>query len=209
MDREALTLEAQAIAMAAHTSGGIDIAQVERNTRSLNSAAFSSEIRVPISAVAPMALDERKIIALRAAMELAANGVVKLGIGMPEGIANVATEGKIIDLITPTTEPGVIGGVPAGGLNFGAAINTPAIVDQPSQFDFYDGGGLDIAFLGLAQANREGNLNVSKFGPKLAGAGGFVNISQSAKKVAFVGTFTAGNLEMALENGALKLLADS
>ncbi len=167
--------------------------------------ALSGELRVPLEALAPLPLDARKVIARRAAMELPPNSVVNLGVGFPDAIGAIAGEERIQDLITLTVDPGVIGGVPLGGLDFGAAVNFSAAIDHADQFDFIDGGGLDIACLGFAECDRVGNVNASRFGKRLAGCGGFINITQSSKKVVFVGTFTSGGLEVEIADEGIAI----
>ncbi len=240
MEKESLTQDNLAQAMAAKNCHGIVIAQVERiaeqgslNPRDVKvpgmlvdcvvvaephnhmqsyvceySPAFSNEIRVPLNSLDPMPLDARKIIARRAAFELPPNGIVNLGVGVPEGVAAIANEEKVNQYITLTSEAGTVGGVLASGGNFGAGVNADAIFDQNQMFDFYDGGGLDMACLGMAECDELGNVNVSRFGPKLIGCGGFINISQNARSMIFAGTFTAGGLRVRVSDGKLQIIQE-
>lgn len=237
-ENEVAFLEAQAIAMAAHNSGGLVIAQVRQVAErgSLNpqlvkipgilvdvvvvdpeqwqtsqgpfDPALSGTSRRPAAGFEPMPLGQRKIIARRAARELEPGMVINLGYGIPDGVASVANEEGLMGEITATIEQGLVGGIPAQGDIFGAAYNAQAFVDAPSQFDFYSGGGLDITCLGMAQTDRNGNVNVSKFGPTIAGCGGFIDISQSAGLVVFCGTFTAGGLKTEVVGGELRIVQE-
>lgn len=241
MEKEALTLDCLAQAMAAHNNGGVVIAQVERiveqgsirpkdvkvpgilvdavvvadspemhrmNYGVMYNPALSGEIRVPTDAIAKMELDERKIIARRAAFELPINGAINLGVGAPDGVASVAAEEKVTPYLTMTTEAGAVGGVLAGGSSFGSSANAHSIMDQNVMFDFYHGGGLDLTCLGMAECDERGNVNTSRFGGRLNGCGGFIDISQNSRAVVFAGTFTAGGLEVEIAYGKLKIVKE-
>jgi len=231
MEKEAIFGEMLSMAQATRRAGGVVIAQVERlaqrhslpaksvkipgmlvdllvvdpNQRqsyvTAYSPSFAGEVRIPLEAIPALPFDPRKIIARRASLELFPGAICNLGAGVSTGIANVAAEEGFLDQIVLTNEQGLIGGAPASGVDAGAAMNYDAIVDQPYQFDFYDGGGLDLAFLSFAQVDREGSVNVSRFGDRIIGIGGFQNIAQNAKTVVFSGTFSAGGLRMSWADG--------
>jgi propionate CoA-transferase len=238
LELEPAYLDVLPLAMAARNSGGLVIAQVKRLVKAGTlpaksvkvpgslvdkivvcpdqwqtvageyNPAFSGEVKVPLETLEKMELNERKVIGRRGVMELQPGFVINMGVGMPDGVASVAAEEGIEDRMTVFIEQGLIGGIPAPGVLFGVMSNFEALIDQPYQFDFFDGGGLDRAFLGFAEADVHGNVNASKFGRNLAGTGGFVNISQGAKKIIFCGTFTAGGLQVRVGGGKMEILQE-
>jgi propionate CoA-transferase len=238
MEREGLIGEVLPIAQAAKNHGGIVIAQVERivdripdpksvrvpgalvdfivvaepaqHAQTFGEDFNEAYVTAPNGhrTLPTMPFSERKIIGRRALMEIRRDEIVNLGIGLPEAVAAVAAETGRLEEFTLTVESGPIGGVPASGLSFGCSHFPEAIVDQPAQFDFYDGGGLDIAVLGAVEIDAEGSVNVSSFAGRFAGVGGFVNIAQNAKRLVFCCTFTAGELEVAVENDFLRIVRE-
>lgn len=231
MEKEAIFGEMLSMAQATHRCGGVVIVQVERLTQSKTipaksvkipgmlvdlvvvdpdqrqtylteySPAYAGVIRLPEQNITPLPLDIRKIIARRAAMTLRPNAICNLGAGVSTGIGTIAAEEAILSQITLTNEQGLIGGSPSS--DAGAAVNYTSIVEQPYQFDFYDGGGIDLAYLSFAEVDALGSVNVSRFGNRIIGVGGFINISQNAKKVIFSGSFTTGGLRTTIDNGHL------
>ena len=238
MEREGLIGEVLPIAQAAKNHGGIVIAQVERlvdriaDPKSVRvpgmlvdfvvvaepaehpqtfGAAFNGSYVTANGLddpVAPLAFSERKIIGARALAEIRRGDIVNLGIGLPEAVAAVAAATGRLDEFILTLESGPIGGVPASGLDFGCSRFPEAIIDQPAQFDFYDGGGLDIAILGAVEVGPDGSVNVSSFSGRFAGVGGFMNIAQSARRLVFCCSFRAGDLEVGMEGGVLRILRE-
>ena len=238
MEQEPCYLDALQIAQAVHNCGGKVICQVKyaaqagtmdpkmvripgilvdavvvcpqqvQTIESEYDPSLTGDLKIPVEAIEPMKLDQRKVIARRAAMEMEKGMIMNLGFGMPDGVAKVAAEEGISDYAKIAIEQGLVGGVPASGAIFGVSYNPEGMIDGPSQFDFFNGGGLDMTCLGLAQVDAQGNVNVSKFGPTISGAGGFIDISQQARKCVFCGTFTAGGLKTEIVDGELHILQE-
>ncbi len=164
---------------------------------------LTGDKRIKLGDIKIRPLDERKICGRRSAMELRKDYVINLGVGMPDSVANVAAEEGISDHIFLSVESGPTGGVPIGGVVFGASINPDSVIATAEQFDAYNGGSLNMGIVGLAEVDKHGNVNVSKFGTRVTGPGGFINITQCTHKMIFMGTFMAGNLKEKIEGGKL------
>lgn len=164
---------------------------------------FSGDYTMDLSKITPLELTPRKVVARRCLEELQPGFVGNVGVGIADGIGTVAQEEGISEEFTLTVETGPIGGATAQGIFFGATINMQALLDMPSQFDFYHGGGLDVCFLSFAEVDQYGNVNVHSFNHKIMGTGGFMDICQNTKKAVFCGTLTAAGLKESIVDNKL------
>jgi propionate CoA-transferase len=153
----------------------------------------------------PLPLDVRKVIARRSLLEFEPGDICNLGFGISQMIGAIAWEEGVEDRLVLTVEQGIFGGVPIAGNEGGAGFNFQAMIDQPYMFDFYDGGGLDIASLSFAQVDASGNVNVHKFPGRLRGPGGFPNISAHTGRICFVGTLNTSGLQVDVSGGRLQI----
>lgn len=206
------TLPPRSVWITKHLVDYVVVANPGEQPHTYEQPEFRPEIvgqcRVPAGAIPSMELGVRKVVARRGSLELTADALVNLGLGISDGVAVVANEEGVANEITLTIETGIFGGVPLGGLSMGAGVNSDAIYRTADTFDLYDGGVLDMAFLSSAEIDPSGNVNVTKFGGRTAGPGGFINISQNAPKMCFMGTFTAGKQDIAIEEGRLVIRKD-
>ncbi|MGH3588724.1 MAG: hypothetical protein ACRDQ0_20640, partial [Pseudonocardia sp.] len=190
----------------------VDLVYVDAGQRQTYATAYSpyyaGELRAPATGTAPTPLDVRKVIARRSLREFRAGDICNLGFGISQQIGAIAAEEGVADALTLTVEQGIFGGVPAFGGDGGAGQGYQARLEQPSMFDFYDGGGLDIASLSFAQVDRAGHVNVHNFDEHPRGPGGFINISTRTKRLCFVGTFTAGGLQVSFDDGVLTIVRE-
>lgn len=169
--------------------------------------AFSGQIRKPLSEIKPLPFDERKVICRRCAMELKKGNLINLGVGMPADVSKVVAEENCIDLVTMSTESGMVGGVPSALPSFGSAYNPEAIITPNEMFDLISGGGLDMTVLGIGEVDKDGNNNVSRMGSRLTGPGGFIDITAATKTVIFAGTLM-GKAKVQPGDGTLTILEE-
>ena len=162
--------------------------------------AYAGLVRVPEGAVQPLPLTERKVIGRRALMFACMDDIINIGTGIPnDTVGPLLAEEGANDCISITVESGIYGGTPASTIDFGIAVNNDALIPHDRQFEFYNGTGTDITFMGAGEMEFSGNVNATKMGPKAPGAGGFIDITSSSKKVAFCSTFTGGGLKVAFD----------
>ncbi|MCI8311121.1 MAG: acyl CoA:acetate/3-ketoacid CoA transferase [Lachnospiraceae bacterium] len=168
--------------------------------------AYCGDVKVPVEASEMLPLTVRKLIGRRAVMELQKDDVLNVGTGIPNDVVGaILAEEQVQEDVTITVESGIYGGIPMGGVDFGIAKNNFALLRHDDQFDYYNGAGVDVTFMGAGEIDEKGNVNATRLGPNPTGAGGFIDITTNAKHVVFCSTFTGKGLECSFEDNKLHI----